>query len=295
MPGKQTIGDKLFDAVNITVLVLLLIAVLYPLFFVIIASFSQPEAVLNGEVWFWPKAFTLEGYRKVFVNNEIVTGYINTILYTVAGTAVNILMTIIAAYPLSRSDFRGRNMIMAFFVFTLFFSGGMIPTYLVIRDLGMINTFWVMIIPNAVAVANIIITRTFFQQSIPAEVQEAAVIDGCSNLQTLIRVVLPLSMPIIAVMVLFYAVGHWNAYLNALIYLSDRTLYPLQLILREILVQSQMQKMMEGSQDSFFRMLMSAETIKYAVIIIANLPIFLLYPFLQKYFVKGLMIGAIKG
>ncbi|MBP1993678.1 putative aldouronate transport system permease protein [Paenibacillus eucommiae] len=292
---RQTAGDRLFGVINGILLLLVLAAVLYPLLFVVVASISRPEAVINGEVWLWPKGITLQGYAKVFQNKDIVTGYLNTILYTVAGTALNLAMTVMAAYPLSRKDFRGRNIIMAMFVITMFFGGGLIPTYLLIKKLGMLNTFAVMIIPGAVSVMNIIIMRTFFQTSIPIEVQEAAQIDGCSNMQLLVRIVLPLSVPILAVMVLFYSVGHWNAYFNALIFLSDREKYPLQLILREILILSQMQDMVKMGEETFTRQLMNAESIKYAVIIIANLPVLMLYPFLQKYFVKGIMIGAIKG
>lgn len=219
----------------------------------------------------------------------------NTLLYTTTGTALNVLMTIAAAYPLSRADFNGRGIFTAIIVFTMFFSGGMIPNYLLVKELGMLDTIWAIIIPSAVSVWNIIIMRTFFQSSIPKEMQEAAFIDGASNMRVLWRIVLPLSGPILAVMVLFYAVGHWNSYFSALIYLSDRTNYPMQLFLREILVQGQMQEMVDISDDSLARSLMDAEAIKYAAVIVTNLPMLLLYPFLQKYFVKGVMIGAIKG
>lgn len=292
---KQSLGDRLFDAINIAFLILVLVMVVYPLLFVASASISDPAAVVSGELWLWPKGITLNGYKKVFQNQDILRGYANTIAYTLVGTAINLLMTIAAAYPLSRKNFYGRNVFMAMFVFTMFFSGGLIPTYLVVRGLGMINTFWAMVVPNAVAVWNIIIMRTFFQQSIPEEIQEAARIDGCSNVQTLLRIVLPLSAPILAVMTLFYSVGHWNAYFHALIYLTDRGKYPLQLILREILIQSNMQNLVEVSEESLVRGLMEAEAMKYAVVVVANLPVFLLYPFLQRYFVKGIVIGAIKG
>ncbi|GIP34211.1 carbohydrate ABC transporter permease [Paenibacillus sp. J2TS4] len=292
---KKTIEDRMFEACNYFLLTLVLVIVLYPLIFVLSASFSDPYKVINGQVWLWPQDFTLKAYSKVLQNQDILTGYWNTILYTVTGTALNLTATIMAAYPLSRKDFYGRNGIMAIIVFTMFFGGGLIPVYLLIKNLGMVNTFWVMIIPNLVSAWNIIIMRTFMQSSIPLEVQEAAAIDGCSNLQILWRVVLPLSTPIIAVMVLFYGVSHWNAFFNALIYLTDRDKYPLQLILREILIQSQMQEMLGVSEESLVAQIMDAEAIKYAVVIVANLPVLLLYPFLQKYFVKGIMIGAIKG
>ncbi|GIO89516.1 carbohydrate ABC transporter permease [Paenibacillus lactis] len=293
---RESFGDKCFVIVNAVLLTLVLIAVLYPLWFVLIASISDTAAVLTGKVWLWPRDFTLAGYKIVLQNGELLRSYGNTVLYTAMGTAINLVLTVMAAYPMSRRDYRGRNALMAFIVFTMFFSGGMIPTYLLVKDLGMLNTIWAMVIPNAVSVWNIIIMRTFFLQSLPYEIQEAAQIDGCSDIKILLRIVLPLSKPILAVMVLFYAVGHWNAFFNALIYLTDRDLYPLQLILREILIQGQMASMMEsGDTTGMARRIMEAESIKYAVVIIANLPVLLLYPFLQKYFVKGVLVGSLKG
>ncbi|MBP1991762.1 putative aldouronate transport system permease protein [Paenibacillus eucommiae] len=291
----QTKGDQMFSVLNYLILSMTLLIVLYPLVFVLIASLSSPETVIRGEVWIWPKGFNLDAYSRVFQNKDIMSGYLNTIMYTIAGTAINLVMTVLAAYPLSRKDLKGRNVIVMFMMFTMFFSGGLIPTYMIIKNMGLINTFWAMVIPNAVSVFNIIIMRTFFQHTIPNEVQEAAVMDGCSNMNILVRVVLPLSMPIIAVMILFYGVGHWNAYFNALIYLSDRDKYPLQLILREILVQNQTQDMMDLNSESSSQQALVAASIKYAVIIVTNVPVLLLYPFLQKYFVKGVMVGAIKG
>ena len=234
-------------------------------------------------------------YKRVFANNDIMLGYKNTVFYTLTGIAVNLAMTVAGAYPLSRKDFYGRNFLMLLFTFTMFFSGGLIPTYLVIQRLNLINNFWVMIIPGAVSVYNMIIMRTFFQSTIPGELQEAAFIDGCSNIRILLKIVLPLSMPIIAVMVIFYGVAHWNAFFSALIYISDRTKYPLQLILREILIQNQMQEMMNQDTESLAQQQIMAEGIKYAVVIVASLPVLILYPFLQRYFVKGVMVGAIKG
>ena len=291
----QSREDRIFDSMNVLLLVLITIIVLYPLLFVLSASVSDPAIVVKGQLWLWPKGFNLDGYERVFQNNDIVTGYGNTILYTVVGTVINVVLTICAAYPLSRKDFRGRHVITAIITFTLFFSGGLIPTYLLVKKLGMLGTIWALVIPNAVAVWNIIIMRTFFQTSIPYEIQESAAIDGCGNFRIMLSIVLPLSTPIIAVMVLFYAVGHWNAFFNALIYLNDRSQYPLQLILREILLQGQMQAMIDMADDSLAKKLMEVEGIKYAVVVIANLPVLLLYPFLQKYFVKGMMIGALKG
>lgn len=291
----RSIGDRIFDVVNYVLLTLVMLIVLYPLLFVLSASVSNPETVLRGEVWLIPKQINFDAYAKIFQNKDILLGYGNTILYTLLGTAINLIMTICAAYPLARKDFLGRGLITGMIVFTMFFGGGLIPTYLLIKNLNMLDTLWVMVIPNAVAVWNIIIMRTFFQQSIPGEIQEAAMIDGCSHMQTLLRIVLPLSMPIIAVMVLFYAVGHWNSYFNALIYLSSKDKFPLQLILREILIQSDSGDMIKLTSESAVKMKMSVEGLKYAVLVVANLPMLVLYPFLQRYFVKGIMIGALKG
>ncbi|MBX4146918.1 sugar ABC transporter permease [Paenibacillus sp. LC231] len=291
----ETRGDRIFNVINYTILILVTIIVMYPLVFVLSASFSDPQAVLRGEMLLWPKGVNLNSYVKIFQNKDIISGFSNTLVYTSLGTFINLTMTILAAYPLSRKDFVGRNAIMALLVFTMFFSGGLIPTYLLIKNLGMLNTLWVMIIPNAVSIWNIIIMRTFFQQSIPGELQEAATIDGCSNIKILTRIILPLSMPIIAVTILFYAVGHWNAFFNALLYLSDKDKFPLQLILREILIQGQTNDMVKMSTESAIKQQREVEGIKYAVLVVANIPVLALYPFLQRYFVKGVMIGAIKG
>ncbi|MDQ0255880.1 putative aldouronate transport system permease protein [Evansella vedderi] len=291
---KDSKSDKVVDIINYFLLVIVALLVIYPLLFVLSASLSDPRSVINGEVWLWPKGFTLDAYAKLFQNQDLIRGFVNTFKYTSVGTIINIVLTIMAAYPLSRRDFVGRNVLMAILVFTMFFSGGLIPLYLLIRDLGMLDTFWVMVIPNAVSIFNIIIMRTFFQ-SIPWELQEASIIDGCSNIQILTKIILPLSMPVIAVMVLFYSVGHWNSYFNALIYLTDRDKFPLQLILREILIQSQTDEMIQSTTESIVEQQMMVEGLKYAVLIVSSLPMLILYPFLQRYFVTGLMIGSIKG
>lgn len=291
---KESKGDRAFTIFNYIFLAIVAVVVLYPLIFVLSASLSNPEYVISGDLWLWPKEYTVEAYEKVFQNPDIINGFINTLKYTFFGTLLNIVMTICAAYPLSRRHLKGKGFIMAFMVFTMFFSGGLIPTYLLIRDLGMINTFWVMIIPNAVAVWNIIIMRTFFQ-SIPYELEESAMIDGAGNFRILWSIVLPLSLPVMAVMVLFYAVGHWNSYFQALIYLQDQDKFPLQLILRQILIQGQADDMIKATSESFLAQKLSVEGLKYAVLIVANLPMLMLYPFLQRYFVKGVMIGSLKG
>lgn len=286
---------KWFDIANGLLLALVSAVTAYPLLFVLSASISDPAAVLSGRMWIWPVDISFTGFEKVFANSDLLTGYSNTLLYTIVGTAINVIMTVMAAYPLSQPRFYGKNVIMALIAFTMFFSGGLIPSYMIVRDLGMTNTMWALIVPNAVSVYNILIMRTYFQASIPGEILEAASIDGSSDLRTLLRIVLPLSLPILAVMVLFYAVGHWNAYFSALIYLTDRELYPLQLFMREILIQGQMEEMVNAADRSHVQTIMDEEAVKYAIIIVANLPIFLLYPFLQRYFVKGVMIGALKG
>jgi putative aldouronate transport system permease protein len=223
-------------------------------------------------------------------------GYRNTIFYTVVGTVINLFLTTLAAYPLSRRDLPGRNIFMFLITFTMFFHGGLIPTYLVVKGLGMVDTFWALVIPNAIATYNLIVMRTYFQTSIPWELQEAALIDGCSNTRLLLKIILPLSKPIIAVMVLFYAVMHWNAFFNALIYLRDEELYPLQLILREILIMNQTSLSDDASiQFGMDEKLLLAESIKYALIIVASVPVLIMYPFVQRHFVKGVMIGSIKG
>lgn len=288
--------DRTLDIILYAILGAITVSVLYPLIYVTSASLSNPVDVLNGNMKLLPIDLTLEGYRRVFRNSAILIGYKNTILYTVVGTIVNVAVTVATAYPLSRKDFVGRNLFTILFTFTMFFGGGLIPTYLVIRSLGLINNFWVMILPGTISVFNVIIARTFFKSAIPAELQEAAMIDGCSNIGILVRIVIPLSKPILAVLALFYAVAHWNAFFNALIYLNDRERFPLQLIIREILLQNQMINTMTQTGDSdTMEMELWSESIKYSIMIVASLPVLVIYPFFQRFFVKGIMIGAIKG
>lgn len=292
---SRSAGDRLFDIGVYVLLTIAMLIVLYPLYFVVIASVSDPMDVLAGKVIWKPSGFSLEAYRMVFKDSQVMTGYRNTIAYTLAGTALNIMLSIAAAYPLSRRNLKGKGLVMGMMVFTMFFSGGLIPTYITISNLGILNTFAVMILPTAISVYNVMIMRTFFMNSIPYELEEAAYVDGATHFRTLYSVVLPLSKPILAVMVLFYAIAHWNSYFNAMIYLSDKERYPLQLVLRTILVQSQSsEEILADVQGTFNRMLMS-ETIKYALIIVASVPVLCLYPFLQKYFVQGVMIGSVKG
>ncbi|WP_322905928.1 carbohydrate ABC transporter permease [Paenibacillus campi] len=298
---KESRSDRMFLLLNYVYLAIALVCVLYPLVYIVSASISSPTYVSSGEMWLLPKGITFEGYQRVFENQSIWQGYANTILYTVVGTLVNLLVTIPAAYALSRADFVGRGFFMAMFLVTMFFSGGLIPTYLLVKNLGLVNTMWALILPGAASVWNIIVARTFFQSTIPKELQEAAHIDGCTNLRLFWKIVIPLSAPIIAVMALFYGVGHWNSYFNALVYLNDESKYPLQMVLRQILVLQEMTGSGIGSATSGEAAMAmnaradSAALLKYAVIIVSTLPIIAIYPFLQRYFVQGVMIGSVKG
>ena len=289
------LNDKAFGFVNSILLFTIVAAILYPIIYVISASLSDPMVVLQGKLVFLPQKVTLIAYEKVFRNKDIMMGYRNTIFYVTVAVALNISLTIAGAYPLSRKDFYGRKLLMMLLVFTMFFHGGLVPLYLIVRGLGLINTFAAMVIPAAVNMFYLIIMRSFFEHSIPGELQEAAMIDGCSNIKYLVKVVLPLSIPIIGVLILFYTVAQWNNYLRALLFLTERQRYPLQLILREILIQDQMLDMMDMQSDSATTQMLMAETIKYAVIIVSSVPLLFIYPFFQRYFIKGIMIGAIKG
>jgi multiple sugar transport system permease protein/putative aldouronate transport system permease protein len=293
--AKSTAGDKVFYILILFFLTLFFILVLYPCVFVISASFSSGAAVQAGKVILLPVRPSLEGYRTVINTPSVWLGFRNSIFYTVAATCLNIAMTMTAAYCLSRSDVPGRNFFMLMFTFTMFFSGGMIPAYLLIRNLHMLNTPWALIIPGAIGVYNMIIAKTFIQNSIPSEMLDAAKIDGCSDINYYIKIVLPLSKAIIAVLVLFYGVGHWNAYFNAMIYLHNRSLYPLTIFLREILMATQIDPGTVSDPELQMRLAETAAVIKYALIVVTVVPVILIYPFVQKYFVKGVMIGSVKG
>ncbi|WP_420094234.1 carbohydrate ABC transporter permease [Paenibacillus faecalis] len=294
MQVKSSAADRWFDALNYTFLTVLMLVVLYPLYVIVISSISDPNSVNAGHVWLLPKGLTFEGYERIFQDERIWRGYRNSLIYTALGTSINVVLTITAGYALSR-NLVGRNVFMFLIVFTMFFSGGLIPSYLLIKELGMYNSIWSQVIPTAVGAWNVIITRTFFQTTIPDELYEASEIDGCSDVVFFWKIALPLSMPIIAVMVLFSAVGHWNSYFQALIYLQDEALQPLQIVLREILIVNETQENMltVGQDDS--EMLRIVDVMKYGIIIVASLPVLMIYPFLQRYFVKGVMIGSIKG
>lgn len=299
--SRYSTADKIFVSLVYLFLFLALIIVIYPLIYIVSASMSDPQYVNSGEMWLLPKGITLEGYRTIMKNDSIWRGYKNTIFYTILGTSINLAVTLPAAYALSREDFYGRKLFTNFMILTMFLSGGLIPSYLLIKNLGMIDTIWALVIPGAASVYNIVVTRTFFQSSIPRSMEEAAIIDGCSDFKMFILVILPLSLPIVAVMGLFYGIGHWNSYFSALIYISDKSMYPLQMVLREILV---LQDLSSNStavniSQSTAEMLHSkqqlVEVIKYGVMIVSTLPIIAVYPFLQRYFVQGVMIGSLKG
>lgn len=285
--------DHLFMAVVYTFCAIALIAILIPLIFVVAASFSSPDALLSAKVFLWPVDFTLRGYKMVFDHDLLPLSFWNSIVYTVVGTVINLVLTVLAAYPLSRKDLAVRNPIMMLFAFTMLFNGGMIPTYLLVRDLGMLDTMWAILLPTAISVWNLIITRTYFQTSIPQEILESASIDGCNDFQFLIKMVIPLSVPILAVNVLLYAVGHWNSYFNEMIYLSTNTKFPLQLILRDILLNDQSAGTMDVTEQ--LERQKTQYLLQYSSMVVGTMPLMLLYPAVQKYFIKGIMVGAVKG
>lgn len=292
---KMTPGEKVFHYTIVLLLIVSCIVILYPLIYVVSVSVSNPYAVMANEVKLLPKGFNVEGYRRVFKNNDIWTSYGNTIAYTVVGTFFNVLLTAMAAFPLSRPDFYGRKFWMLFFTFTMFFGGGLIPTYLLIQKLKLVDTFWVMIVIGLISTYNMIVMRTFFKSNIPMSLQEAALIDGANDLKIFWTIVLPLSKSIVAVMALFYGVAHWNSFFTALIYLNSRSRYPLQLILREILLQNQLTADMAEGLSSAAEHEYIGLSIRYACIIVATVPILLVYPLIQKHFVKGVLVGSIKG
>lgn len=297
---EESRTDKMFLGVVYAFLVVAFLIVIYPLIYIISASLSDPSAVNSGAMWLLPKEITFEGYKTIIQNQGIWRGYLNTIIYTAVGTTINLLVTIPAGYVLSRDSFPLKGFFTKMMVVTMFISGGLVPLYILVNNLGLGNTMWALILPGAASVYNIIVSRTFFQSTIPDELIEAALIDGASDFKIFLSVVMPISKPIIAVMALFYGVGHWNQYFDALIYIDDRRKYPLQMILREILVLQDLSSNPSGSMSEATAKFLNRQQnlgaiIKYGVMIVATLPIILVYPFLQKYFVKGVMIGSIKG
>ena len=292
---KHPLEDRILYAVVYTLIILFMVIVLYPIIFVVSASFSDGTEVQLGHVYLLPVKPTLEGYKAVFSHKNVLTGYRNTLFYTLVGTMINVAITVVCAYPLSRRDMPMRGFFMFLYTFTMFFGGGLIPSYLLVNSIGMNNTIWALLIPGAMSVYNMIITRTFFMNSVPLELLEASQIDGCSDARYFFSVLLPLSQAVISVIALYYAVGHWNSYFSALIYLRKTELQPLQLILRNILLASRISlnefedpDLMEGKIGLEF-------LVKYALIVVSSAPIMCLYPFVQKFFAKGVMLGSVKG
>lgn len=293
--GKAPLGDKIFIILIYILLTAIMLVVFLPLVYIVSASFSDPQAVISNEVWFLPVRPTLRGYEAVFKNRNILTGFANSFFYMIVGTLVNIVMTVMCAYPLSRKEFTARNKVAMIFVFTMYFSGGLIPTYMLVNSLGLVNTRLAMIIPSAMSTYNMIICRTYFVNSIPDELYEAGQLDGCTPFKYLIKVVVPLSKPILAVLILYYGVAKWNSYFDAMIYLKNQTLVPLQIVLRDILILNQVDYTMISDASAIAAQRGLTDLLKYSTIVVASLPVLCIYPFVQKYFVKGVMIGAVKG
>lgn len=296
--SKSRIGktrfDAIFDIVIYVILGLLVASFLYILIYIVSCSLSEANAVYSGEVVLWPVRATFDGYRRVFQETMIWVGYLNSIVYMAVGTLISVVSTMLAAYALSRKDLPGRGIITGIFMFTMFFSGGIIPTYLVVMNMGLLDSMWALILPSAISMSNVIIARTFFA-SLPNDLLEASQIDGCSNTRYFISVVIPLSKAVIAVLALYYAVSYWNDYFNAMLYIKTRAKMPLQLFLREILIASQKSSAMTDDLLGYAALMETNEIIKYALIVVASLPMLIIYPFVQKHFVKGVMIGSIKG
>ena len=293
--GKAPLGDKIFIILIYILLAVIMLVVFLPLVYIVSTSFSDPQAVISNEVWFLPVRPTLRGYQAVFKNRNILTGFANSFYYMIVGTLVNIVMTVMCAYPLSRKEFTARNKVAMIFVFTMYFSGGLIPTYMLVNSLGLVNTRWSMIIPSAMSTYNMIICRTYFVNSIPDELYEAGQLDGCTPFKYLLRVVVPLSKPILAVLVLYYGVAKWNSYFDAMIYLKNQTMVPLQIVLRDILILNQVDYTMVSDASAIAAQRGLTDLLKYSTIVVASLPVLCIYPFVQKFHVKGVMIGSVKG
>ena len=290
-------SDRIYSAVVYVLLCVTALLYIYPLYFIVIASISDPNAIWNGQVIFLPAGISFDGYMELLKYKDMWTGYLNTILYTGGGLVLNLTLTMMTAYALSRKEMMIRAFLLKVFTFTMFFSGGMIPTYLLVQKLGMLNTRWAVIVPGAISVYNLLITRTYLVKSIPEELHEAAILDGCSDTKYLLGIVIPLSSAIIGVIALFYGAALWNSYFSAMIYITDRSKFPMQLVLREIINVLTSSDLIDnaGSEAELARQMRVAEVIKYCSIIVATIPALVIYPFVQKSFVKGVMIGSIKG
>ena len=295
----RTKQDVIYDAVIFVVLTLLLLIVLYPLYFIIISSVSTPEAVAGGKVFFLPVGLTFKGYEEVFKSEKVITGFMNSLLYTFCGVMLNLAVTLPTAFAISRDKFNGKKFVTLFYIVTMFVNGGMIPTYLVVKNMQILDSMYALILPGAMGVYNLIVARTFFKMNISDELYDAAAIDGCSDTKFFFMIALPLSKAIIAIMILFYGVGHWNSYFSALLYMKTEAKFPLQLVLRSILVQNQshLQQVVTtvAQQEAVEEQRQLMELMKYSLIIISSLPVLILYPIVQKHFVKGVMIGSVKG
>ena len=298
-PVKRCREDVIFDTVIFIILTLILFVVAYPLYWVIISSFSDPTAVSAGKVLLRPIGFTLKGYAEVFKNSQVMRGFFNSIVITFVGVCVNLVVTLPTAYALSRDNFSGKKPITVFYMITMFFGGGMIPTYLVVKNMQLLNTIWALVLPGCLSVYNMIVARTFFKSNISEELYEAGEIDGCTQSRFFFQIALPLSKAIIAIMVLYYGVGHWNSYFSALLYISDQDKYPLQLVLRNILITNQTALSQTATTAAARAALQEQQQLidvmKYSLIIISSVPVLIMYPLVQKHFVKGVMIGSVKG
>ena len=290
--GDRPLGSHLFDVINIALLLGVIFVTLYPMYYIAIISISDGKEVLLGRVRFWPRGLNLQSYQIVLRDPTIIRSLFNSILYTSTGTLINLVLSTLCAYPLSRRDFSGRKLLTLYVAITMFFQGGLIPLYLVVLQLGLLDTMWAIVLVPAINAFYMFIMRTYFQGQ-PTALHEAAIIDGANDVQILARIVVPLAKPIMATMLLFYAVQHWNSFFQALIFLTEKRRYPLQLILRSVVVESTFEQMNEIGAATDFMVL--EKTIRFSVIMVSTLPILLVYPFLQKYFVKGVMIGALKG
>jgi putative aldouronate transport system permease protein len=292
---RARMSDPVFNVVAIGGLLLVMLAILYPMYFIVIASFSEPSEILNGNVWLWPKGFTLEGYTRIFSDSTILRGFGNSILYTVVGTCISVVSVLCAAYALSRKDLYGRTVFMLLFIITMFIDGGLIARYLVVRDLGMLDSIWAVVLPGAIGVWNLIIARAFFENNVPSELRDAAQLDGANDFRFFWSIVLPLSKPLIFLMIMIHLVANWNAFFDALIFLEDQNKYPLQLVLRNVLIQSEVSSAGgSGAMDSYAAAQRLGELIKYGMIVISTLPLLIVLPFMQKHFTKGALLGAVK-
>lgn len=293
--SKEPLSDRIFDICNHLLMLFMLLVTAYPVLIVVSSSVSNPYSLMAGEIWLFPKGFTLDGYRAVFVHDEVWSGMMNSAIYTVAGTVINMILTVLAAYPLSRRDFTLRRPISLLFAFTMWFTGGMIPLYLLVRNLGIYNTRWAMLLPGAMSIWNMVIVRTYFQSNISGEILESAKIDGCDDFRYLASIALPLSLPALAVVTLYYLVAHWNQFFQAYLYLQNKELFPIQVVLRNILLLSQTDNMAVEASDAAATAQLMSEVLKYSLVVVASLPMIFVYPFVQKYFIKGIMVGAVKG